>query len=103
MSAVLGGADTVCNLAYDAIYHKNNEFGERIARNQLLLLKEEGYFTKASQITDGAYYIESLTNQLAEKALVLFKQVEKLEVFGQFKKGMVQRKIKESAEKNNNF
>ncbi len=100
MSAVLGGADTVCNLAYDAIYHKNNEFGERIARNQLLLLKEEGYFTKASQITDGAYYIESLTNQLAEKALVLFKQVEKAGGFlDSLKKGMVQRKIKESAEK----
>ena len=100
MSAVLGGADTVCNLAYDAIYHKDNEFGERIARNQLLLLKEEGYFTEASQISEGAYYIESLTNQLAEKALVLFKQIEKAGGFlDSLKKGMVQRKIKESAEK----
>ncbi|MFT0715798.1 methylmalonyl-CoA mutase subunit beta [Flagellimonas lutimaris] len=100
MSAVLGGADTVCNLAYDAIYHKDNEFGERIARNQLLLLKEEGYFTEASQFADGAYYIESLTNQLAEKALVLFKQIEKAGGFlDSLKKGMVQRKIKESAEK----
>lgn len=77
MSAALGGADIVCNLAYDAIYHKDNAFGERIARNQLLLLKEEAYFTEASQISEGAYYIESLTNQLAEKALVLFKQIEK--------------------------
>ena len=100
MSAVLGGADTVCNLAYDAIYHKDNEFGERIARNQLLLLKEDGYFTEASQFADGAYYIESLTNQLAEKALVLFKQIEKAGGFlDSLKKGMVQRKIKESAEK----
>ena len=100
MSAVLGGADTVCNLAYDAIYHKDNEFGERIARNQLLLLKEEGYFTEASQFADGAYYIESLTNQLAEKTLVLFKQIEKAGGFlDSLKKGMVQRKIKESAEK----
>lgn len=46
MSAVLGGADTVCNLAYDAIYHKDNEFGERIARNQLLLLKEESFLAR---------------------------------------------------------
>ncbi|RIV32556.1 methylmalonyl-CoA mutase [Flagellimonas lutimaris] len=100
MSAVLGGADTVCNLAYDAIYHKDNEFGNRIARNQLLLLKEEGYFYEASQISEGAYYIESLTNQLAEKALVLFKQIEKAGGFlDSLKKGMVQRKIKESAEK----
>ncbi len=100
MSAVLGGSDTVCNMPYDAIYHKDNEFGERIARNQLLLLKEEGYFTKASQIAEGTYYIESLTNQLAEKALVLFKQIEKAGGFlDSLKKGMVQRKIKESAEK----
>jgi len=100
MSAVLGGADVVCNLAYDAIYHKDNEFGERIARNQLLLLKEESYLSEASQFSEGAYYIESLTNQLAEKALVLFKQIEKAGGFlDSLKKGMVQRKIKESAEK----
>ena len=37
MSAVLGGADTISNLAYDALYHKDNEFGRRIARNQLLV------------------------------------------------------------------
>ena len=43
MSAILGGADTVCNLPYDALYHKSNEFGERISRNQLLILKHESY------------------------------------------------------------
>jgi len=100
MSAVLGGADAVCNLAYDAIYHKDNEFGERIARNQLLLLKEEGYFSRASQMAEGAYYIESLTHQLAEKALALFKQIEKAGGFLEgLKKGTIQQKIKESAEK----
>ncbi|HBU78235.1 MAG TPA: methylmalonyl-CoA mutase, partial [Muricauda sp.] len=100
MSAVLGGADTASNLAYDAIYHKDNEFGERIARNQLLLLKEEGYFSEASEMAEGAYYIESLTNQLAEKALSLFKQIEKTGGFlDVLKKGTIQQKIKESAEK----
>ncbi|MBO0322127.1 methylmalonyl-CoA mutase subunit beta [Muricauda sp. CAU 1633] len=100
MSAVLGGADTVCNLPYDAIYHKDNEFGERIARNQLLLLKEESYFEEASQISEGAYYIESLTQQLAEKALVLFKQIEKSGGFlDALKKGTILQKIKESAAK----
>uniref|UniRef100_UPI0023F46D9E methylmalonyl-CoA mutase family protein n=1 Tax=Flavobacterium filum TaxID=370974 RepID=UPI0023F46D9E len=44
MSAILGGANAVSNLAYDAIYHKDNEFGHRIARNQLLVLKHESYF-----------------------------------------------------------
>ncbi len=100
MSAVLGGADAICNLRYDAIYHKNNEFGERIARNQLLVLKEEGYFDKVNNPSDGAYYIESLTRQLAEKALKLFKKIEDTGGFlKQLKNHTVQKKIKESAQK----
>lgn len=100
MAAILGGADTVCNLPYDAIYHKDNEFGERIARNQLLLLKEESYFDEAVHAAEGNYYIETLTDQLAEKALVLFKQIEAGGGFlKQLKEGKIQQKIKESAEK----
>ena len=100
MSAVLGGADTVCNLPYDAIYHKDNEFGSRLARNQLLLLKEESYFDSTSTASEGAYYIESLTQQLAEKALALFKQIEASGGFlDALKKGTIQQKIKESAAK----
>jgi len=76
MSAVLGEADAVSNLPYDALYHKNNEFGDRIARNQLLILKSESYFDKVENPADGSYYIESLSQQLAEKALDLFKQIE---------------------------
>ncbi|RKS53417.1 heterodimeric methylmalonyl-CoA mutase small subunit [Gillisia mitskevichiae] len=100
MSAVLGGADEVYNSPYDAIYHKNNEFGDRIARNQLLVLKNESYFDKVSNASDGAYYIESLTLQFAEKALEIFKEIENAGGFlKQLKEGIIQRKIAESATK----
>lgn len=100
MSAILGGGDTICNLPYDALYHKSNEFGERIARNQLLILKHECYFDTVSNPADGTYYIESLTEELAEKALQLFKEIEKGGGFlKQLKDGIIQKKIKESAEK----
>ena len=100
MSAILGGADTICNLAYDAIYHKDNEFGERISRNQLLILKHESYLDKVNNPADGAYYIENLTSQLAEKALELFKDIENQGGFlKQLKDGTIQRKIKDSAAK----
>ena len=100
MSAILGGANTICNLPYDAIYHKDNEFGERIARNQLLILKHESYFDAVNNPADGAYYIETLTKQLAEKALVLFKDIESNGGFlKQLKEGTIQKKIKESATK----
>jgi methylmalonyl-CoA mutase len=55
-----GGADAISNLPYDALYHKDNEFGDRIARNQLLILKNESYFDKVNNPADGTYYIESL-------------------------------------------
>ena len=100
MSAVLGGADTICNMPYDALYHKSNEFGERISRNQLLILKHESYFDAVGNPADGTYYIESLTEELAEKALQLFKEIEKGGGFlQQLKEGTIQKKIKESAEK----
>jgi len=100
MAAALGGANTILNLPYDAIYHKDNEFGERIAVNQLLLLKNESYFDKVENPADGAYYIESITNQLAEKALILFKSIESGGGFlKQMKAHTIQRKIQESAQK----
>ncbi len=100
MSAILGGANTVCNYSYDSIYHKSNEFGERIARNQLLILKKESYFEASNNPAKGSYYIETLTDQLSEKALVLFKDIEANGGFlSQLKEGTIQRKIKESAQK----
>jgi methylmalonyl-CoA mutase len=100
MSAILGGVDGVSNLAYDAIYHKDNEFGDRIARNQLLILKQESYFNQVHNPADGAYYIESLTEQLAEKALALFKDIEANGgLITQLIEGTIQRKINESAQK----
>jgi len=100
MSAILGGADAVANLAYDSIYHKDNEFGDRISRNQLLVLKHESYFDKVNNPADGAYYIETLTEQLAEKALELFKDIEKNGgLISQLIDGTIQRKINESAQK----
>jgi len=98
MSSILGGANSISNLAYDAIYHKDNEFGDRIARNQLLVLKHESYFNKVNNPVDGSYYIETLTQQFAEKSLALFKNIEAGGgFFKQLRSGVIQRKIKESA------
>ena len=100
MSAILGGSNTVSSISYDAMYHKSNEFGERIARNQLLILQQESYLQEAQNFADGTYYIESITHQLAEKALSLFKQIEKGGGFlKQLKAGIIQKKIAESVAK----
>lgn len=100
MSAILGGANCVSNVAYDTLFHKSNEFGERIARNQLLVLQEESYFKEAQNAVEGTYYIETLTIQIAEKALQLFKEIEQKGGFvNQLFSGVIQRKIADSAKK----
>ena len=103
MSAILGGADTISNLCYDSVYHKSNEFGERIARNQLLILQKEAYLSDSQKFANGAYYIESIEKQLAEKALIIFKQLENKGGFlKQLKIGLIQKKIAESAQQQQN-
>lgn len=100
MSAILGGANTVANSSYDKVFHHSNEFGERISRNQLLILQQESELAEAQNIADGAYYIETITQQLAQKALEVFKLIEKGGGFlKQLKEGVIQRKIKETADK----
>ncbi len=99
MSAILGGADIVHNMPYDALYHKSNDFGERIARNQLNILKEESGFDSINA-SQGSYYIETISLALAEKALAIFKSIEKGGGYIQLLfNGTIQRKIKESAQK----
>ena len=100
MSAILGGADTIINRPYDDLYHKTNDFGQRISRNQLIILKKESYFEAVSNPADGSYYIDALSQELAEKALHLFKEIEASGgLLKQLTEGTIQRKIKENAHK----
>ncbi|MFT5258139.1 MAG: methylmalonyl-CoA mutase, partial [Arenicella sp.] len=62
MSAILGGSNTISNISYDHVYSESNPFGERISRNQLLILQQESGFEHAQYITEGSYYVEALAN-----------------------------------------
>lgn len=98
MAAVLGGADLVCNQPYDTSYHLPNAFADRVARNQLLLLRHEAYLDQVSNPADGSYYIESLTDQLGRRALELFKTLEAGGgLLKQLKNHTIQKKIRQSA------
>lgn len=76
MSAVLGGCNSLTLEAYDKTFARANEFGERIARNQQLILGEESYLGRVADAGAGSYYIETLTDNLAEKAWEEFKAIE---------------------------
>ena len=104
MSAVLGGALIINTTPYDVFFKKTNEFSQRIARNQLLLLKEENEFENARTYAKGSYYIEALTIEIAKKALEIFKNIEKAGGFlSELRKGTIQSEINEAAKKEQNL
>ncbi|MCK5907051.1 MAG: hypothetical protein KAG37_05635, partial [Flavobacteriales bacterium] len=77
MSAILGNVDGVEIDAYDNEFNNSSDFSSRIAGNIATILKEESYFGKVSNPVDGSYYIEEVSSKIAEKALELFKIIEK--------------------------
>jgi len=76
MSAALAGVDSITVTPFDAPYKTPDEFSERIARNQQLLLKEESHLDKVVDPAGGSYYVETLTVSIANEAWKLFLDVE---------------------------
>lgn len=76
MSAAIAGVDSMTVVPFDKAYETPNDFSERLARNQQLLLKEESHFDKVIDPAAGSYYIENLTVSIAKQAWDLFLAVE---------------------------
>ncbi len=76
MSAAIGNVDSIIVTPFDKPYQTPDEFSERLARNQQLLLKEEAHFDKLVDVGGGSYYIEELTDAIAKEAWKLFLSVE---------------------------
>ena len=97
MSAALAGVDSMTVVPFDKAYQAPNEFSERMARNQQLLLKEESHFDKVIDPAAGSYYIENLTVAIAKQAWELFLAVEEEGGFyAAVKTGKVQAAVNES-------
>jgi methylmalonyl-CoA mutase len=78
MSAVLGGTQSLHTNALDEAIALPTEFAARIARNTQLILQEETGVTNVVDPLAGSYYVESLTDALAEKAWALIEEVEEM-------------------------
>ena len=99
MSAALAGVDSITVRPFDKTYQTPDDFSERIARNQQLLLKEESHFAKIVDVAGGSYYIEVLTNSLADVAWKLFLEVEDKGGFGaEVASGEIQKAVNASNE-----
>lgn len=97
MSAALAGVDSMTVVPFDKAYETPNDFSERLARNQQLLLKEESHFDKVIDPAAGSYYIENLTVSIAKQAWNLFLAVEDEDGFyAAVKAGKVQEAVNAS-------
>ena len=76
MSAALGSVHSMVVTPFDAPYEDATDFSERIARNQQLIIKEESHFDRIVDPGAGSYYIEHLTDALAQEAWKIFLKVE---------------------------
>lgn len=100
MSAALAGVDSITTTPFDTPYKTPDEFSERIARNQQLLLKEESHLNKVVDPAGGSYYVETLTASIANEAWKLFLEVEDKGGFlAEINNSDVQTAVNASAEK----
>ncbi len=98
MSAAIAGVTSLEVLPFDASYQSPDEFSERIARNTELLLKYESHFDQVADAAGGSYYIESLTESIAQQAWALFLEIEQKGGYTEaFKSGYIVERIKASA------
>ncbi|NOX48411.1 MAG: methylmalonyl-CoA mutase small subunit [Chlorobi bacterium] len=98
MSSILGGTDSLTVKAYNSVFEKEDAFSERIARNQQLVLKEESYLDKVIDPAAGSYYIENLTNLIAEEVWKRFIEVQEKGGFTEaVLSGFIQEKVNETA------
>ncbi len=98
MSAALGGAHSITVLPFDAMFRDPSVFSERITRNQQILLKEESNIDKVTDAGGGSYYIEILTDSIAEEAWKLFLMTEEKGGFlTALKEGFIQKQVREMA------
>jgi methylmalonyl-CoA mutase len=77
-AAAFGGTQSLHTNALDEAIALPTDFSARIARNTQIYLQEETKITKTVDPWAGSYYVESLTNEIAEKAWKLIEEVEEL-------------------------
>ncbi|WP_299365808.1 methylmalonyl-CoA mutase [Winogradskyella sp.] len=77
-AAAFGGTQSLHTNALDEAIALPTDFSARIARNTQIYLQEETHITKTVDPWAGSFYVESLTNEIAQKAWTLIEEVESL-------------------------
>jgi methylmalonyl-CoA mutase len=76
-AAGLGGAESITSAPFDALLGPPDLFSRRIARNTLLILQEEAHLNRVIDPAGGSWFLDRLTQQIAEKGWEVFQQIER--------------------------
>lgn len=99
-SGVVGGVDSMEVTCFDEAVRPGDEFSRRIARNTQIMLQNECNLLQPVDPAGGSWYIETLTNQIAEKVWKLVQQLEELGgMSAALKQGHVQQSIQDVLKK----
>ncbi|MGW7820844.1 methylmalonyl-CoA mutase family protein [Streptomyces puniciscabiei] len=77
LAAGVGGADSVTVLPFDHTLGLPDTFARRIARNTSTILIEESHLARVIDPAGGSWYVEQLTDQLAQAAWEFFRTIER--------------------------
>jgi methylmalonyl-CoA mutase len=78
MAAVLGGTQSLHTNSFDEALGLPTDMSARIARNTQLVIQEETGIPKVVDPLGGSYYVEALTQALADRAWTIIEEVESL-------------------------
>ncbi|WP_272152007.1 methylmalonyl-CoA mutase [Tenacibaculum aiptasiae] len=100
MAAAFGGTQSLHTNALDEAIALPTDFSARIARNTQIYLQQETNITKTVDPWAGSYHVEQLTEEIANKAWDLIKEVEELGGMTKaIEKGIPKMRIEEAAAK----
>ncbi len=75
-SAIVGGVDSLHTNAYDESFNDSDDFSKRLARNTQIILKEESHLDQVIDPAGGSYFVEKLTDDIANAAWKLLQTIE---------------------------
>ncbi len=76
-AAGVGGADAITSVPFDAMAGLPDDFSRRVARNTLWILQEEAHLCQVVDPAGGSWFLETLTDEVADKAWAILQQIER--------------------------
>ncbi|WP_157076788.1 methylmalonyl-CoA mutase family protein [Halalkalibacter krulwichiae] len=98
-AAAVAGVDSIHVSPLDEALHRPSAFSRRIARNTSLILQEEAYIHVTKDPAGGSWYVEALTEKVAQTAWAIFQEIEKAGgMIPALRKGLIQDWVENSWE-----